>query len=50
MHLKAQDPRPKRQRAVPTANAVRHGLTAGTILNVLEDLDDYKPFENSRVI
>src|SRR5580692_10826464 len=28
-------------------NAVRHGLTAETVIDVLEDLEDYKAFELS---
>jgi hypothetical protein len=43
--LKSTGPKTEAGKEVSRRNAVRHGLTAETIISALEDADDYKAFE-----
>jgi hypothetical protein len=43
--LKSTGPRTETGKQVSRCNAVRHGLTAETVLSALEDAEDYKAFE-----
>lgn len=43
--LKSTGPRTETGKQVSRCNAVRHGLTAETVLSALEDTEDYKAFE-----
>jgi hypothetical protein len=43
--LKSTGPRTEAGKQVSRANAVRHGLTAETVIGALEDPEDYKAFE-----
>jgi hypothetical protein len=43
--LKSTGPRTDAGKQVARCNAVRHGLTAETVIGALEDADDYKAFE-----
>jgi hypothetical protein len=43
--LKSTGPRTEAGKEVSRRNAVRHGLTAETVIGVLEDAEDYKVFE-----
>jgi hypothetical protein len=43
--LKSTGPKTEAGKQVSRRNAVRHGLTAETVLSALEDAEDYKAFE-----
>jgi hypothetical protein len=43
--LKSTGPRTEAGKQVSRCNAVRHGLTAETVIGALEDAEDYKSFE-----
>jgi hypothetical protein len=43
--FKSTGPRTEAGKQVSRCNAVRHGLTAGTVIGALEDADDYAAFE-----
>jgi hypothetical protein len=43
--LKSTGPRTEAGKEVSRCNAVRHGLTAETVIGSLEDVEDYKAFE-----
>jgi len=43
--LRSTGPRTETGKRVSRCNAVRHGLTAETVLSALEDAEDYKAFE-----
>jgi hypothetical protein len=43
--LKSTGPRTEAGKQVSRCNAVRHGLTAETVIGALEDAEDYKAFE-----
>src|SRR5215472_17260499 len=43
--LKSTGPKTEPGKQVSRCNAVRHGLTAETVLSALEDAEDYKAFE-----
>src|SRR5262245_26521056 len=43
--LRSTGPRTEMGKLVSRCNAVRHGLTAQTVLSALEDAEDYKAFE-----
>ena len=43
--LRSTGPRRETGKQVSRCNAVRHGLTAETVIGALEDADDYKAFE-----
>jgi hypothetical protein len=43
--LKSTGPRTEAGKQVSRLNAVRHGLTAETVISALEDAEDYKAFE-----
>jgi hypothetical protein len=43
--LKSTGPKTEAGKQVSRCNAVRHGLTAETVLSALEDAEDYKAFE-----
>src|SRR5262245_25083658 len=43
--LKSTGPKTESGKQVSRCNAVRHGLTAETVLSALEDVEDYKAFE-----
>src|SRR5690348_13273206 len=43
--LKSTGPKTEGGKQVSRCNAVRHGLTAETVLSALEDAEDYKAFE-----
>jgi hypothetical protein len=43
--LKSTGPRTETGKEVSRCNAVRHGLTAETVISALEDAEDYKAFE-----
>ena len=43
--LKSTAPKTEAGKQVSRCNAVRHGLTAETVLSALEDAEDYKAFE-----
>jgi hypothetical protein len=43
--LKSTGPKTEVGKQVSRCNGVRHGLTAETVISVLEDADDYKAFE-----
>ncbi len=43
--LKSTGPRREAGKQVSRCNAVRHGLTAETVIGTLEDAEDYKAFE-----
>jgi hypothetical protein len=43
--LKSTGPKTEAGKVVSRSNAVRHGLTAETVISALEDADDYKAFE-----
>src|SRR6516162_10289279 len=43
--LKSTGPRTEAGKQVSRCNAVRHGLTAETVISTLEDEEDYKSFE-----
>jgi hypothetical protein len=43
--LKSTGPRTEAGKQASRCNAVRHGLAAETVINSLEDADDYKAFE-----
>jgi len=45
MLVKAPVPSPKKARKNSRSNAVRHGLTAETVIGALEDAEDYRAFE-----
>jgi hypothetical protein len=45
--LKSTGPRTEAGKDVSRRNAVRHGLTAETVIGALEDAEDYKAFEGS---
>src|SRR5437588_8786528 len=43
--LKSTGPKTEAGKQVSRCNAIRHGLTAETVLSALEDAEDYKAFE-----
>jgi hypothetical protein len=43
--LKSTGPRTETGKQASRCNAVRHGLTAETVITALEDAEDYKAFE-----
>ena len=43
--LKSTGPRTEAGKHISRCNAVRHGLTAETVIGALEDAEDYKAFE-----
>jgi fructose/tagatose bisphosphate aldolase len=43
--LKSTGPKTEAGKQASRCNAVRHGLTAETVIGVLEDAEDYKGFE-----
>ena len=43
--LKSTGPKTEAGKQASRCNAVRHGLTAETVIGVLEDREDYKAFE-----
>jgi hypothetical protein len=43
--LKSTGPKTEAGKQAPRCNAVRHGLTAETVIGTLEDTQDYKSFE-----
>jgi hypothetical protein len=43
--LKSTGPKMETGKQVSRCNAVRHGLTAETVIGALEDTEDYKAFE-----
>src|SRR6266581_1735812 len=43
--LKSTGPRTEAGKETSRCNAVRHGLTAETVISALEDAEDYKAFE-----
>ena len=43
--LNSTGPKTEAGKQVSRRNAVRHGLTAETVLSALEDAEDYKTFE-----
>ena len=43
--LKSTGPRTEAGKEISRRNAVRHGLTAETIITALEDAEDYRAFE-----
>ena len=43
--LKSTGPRTETGKEISRRNAVRHGLTAETIITALEDAEDYRAFE-----
>jgi hypothetical protein len=43
--LKSTGPKTERGKQASRCNAVRHGLTAETVITALEDAEDYKAFE-----
>jgi hypothetical protein len=43
--LKSTGPKTDAGKQVSRCNAVRHGLTAETVLSAFEDAEDYKAFE-----
>src|SRR5260370_28706576 len=43
--LKSTGPRTEAGKQTSRCNAVRHGLTAETVITALEDAEDYKTFE-----
>jgi hypothetical protein len=43
--LKSTGPKAEAGKQASRRNAVRHGLTAETVINALEDVGDYKSFE-----
>ena len=43
--LKSTGPRTEAGKQVSRRNALRHGLTAETVIGTLEDADDYRAFE-----
>jgi hypothetical protein len=43
--LKSTGPKTETGKQVSRSNAVRHGLTAETVIGLLEDAEDYKAFE-----
>ena len=45
--LKSTGPRSEAGKRVSRRNAVRHGLTAETVIGTLEDADDYRAFEEA---
>jgi hypothetical protein len=45
--LKSTGPKTEAGKQTSRCNAVRHGLTAETVIGVLEDAEDYKAFEAS---
>ena len=45
MHSKAPDPRREEGKRRSRCNAIRHGLTAETVIVGLEDPEDYEAFE-----
>ena len=45
--LKSTGPKTEAGKQASRCNAVRHGLTAETVIGALEDADDYKGFETA---
>src|SRR6516164_2750817 len=45
--LKSTGPKTEAGKRAARCNAVRHGLTAETVIGALEDADDYKGFETA---
>jgi hypothetical protein len=45
--LKSTGPKTEAGKQVSRCNAVRHGLTAETVISALEDAEDYKAFEGA---
>jgi hypothetical protein len=45
--LKSTGPRTEAGKQASRRNAVRHGLTAETVIDALEDVEDYKAFEEA---
>src|ERR1700747_2007770 len=45
--LKSTGPKTEAGKQASRCNAVRHGLTAETVIGALEDVEDYKAFEAS---
>src|SRR3974390_558437 len=43
--LKSTGPKTEAGKRISRCNAVRHGLTAETVIGALEDAEDYKAFE-----
>jgi hypothetical protein len=43
--LKSTGPQTEAGKRISRCNAVRHGLTAETVISALEDAEDYKAFE-----
>jgi hypothetical protein len=43
--VKSTGPRTDAGKRIARCNAVRHGLTAETVIGALEDAEDYKAFE-----
>jgi hypothetical protein len=43
--LKSTGPRPEEGKRISRRNALRHGLTAETVIDGLEDSEDYRGFE-----
>jgi hypothetical protein len=45
--LKSTGPKTEAGKQASRCNAVRHGLTAETVIGALEDAEDYKAFESA---
>ena len=47
--LRSTGPRTEAGKQQSRTNALRHGLTAETVVGILEDAEDYKAFEHRRL-